>query len=86
MMWATLPCSPPTTGLLSGNCRQLAASRIGGVRTTAACDAAEFHAADLLVILLNHPDLPCDEIGELARLVFDAKGCTRDLSFCGELL
>lgn len=51
-----------------------------------ACDAAELEAADLVVLLVDHPDLPYDEICEHARLVFDTKGCIRNRSFRGELL
>jgi UDP-N-acetyl-D-glucosamine dehydrogenase len=50
------------------------------------CDAAELQAADLVVILVDHDDLPYDEICEHAPLVFDTKGCLRDRSFRGELL
>jgi UDP-N-acetyl-D-glucosamine dehydrogenase len=51
-----------------------------------ACDTSEIQAADLVVILVDHPDLPYDEICEHARLVFDTKGCMRDRNFRGELL
>ncbi len=50
------------------------------------CDAAELHASDLVVILVDHDDLPYDEICERAPLVFDTKGCIRDRTFRGELL
>ena len=50
------------------------------------CDAAELQAADLVVILVDHDDLPYDEICEHAPLVFDTKGCLRDRGFRGELL
>jgi UDP-N-acetyl-D-glucosamine dehydrogenase len=51
-----------------------------------ACDAAELHAADLVVILVDHPDLPYEEICERAPLVYDTKGCIRHRSFRGEFL
>ena len=51
-----------------------------------ACDANELRAADLVVILVDHPDLPYDEICEHAHLVFDTKGCIRHRSFRGERL
>ncbi len=50
------------------------------------CDAEELHAADLVVILVDHDDLPYEEICEHAPLVFDTKGCIRDRTFRGELL
>jgi UDP-N-acetyl-D-glucosamine dehydrogenase len=50
------------------------------------CDAQELHDADLVVILVDHEDLPYDEICEQASLVFDTKGCMRDRTFRGELL
>jgi UDP-N-acetyl-D-glucosamine dehydrogenase len=50
------------------------------------CDANELRTADLVVILVDHPDLPYDEICEHARLVFDTKGCIRHRSFRGERL
>jgi UDP-N-acetyl-D-mannosaminuronate dehydrogenase len=50
------------------------------------CDPGELRAADLVVILVDHDDLPYDEICEQASLVFDTKGCLRDRAFRGELL
>jgi nucleotide sugar dehydrogenase len=50
------------------------------------CDHGELETADLVVILVDHDDLPYDEICEQASLVFDTKGCLRDRSFRGELL
>jgi UDP-N-acetyl-D-glucosamine dehydrogenase len=51
-----------------------------------ACDASELRAADLVVILVDHPDLPYDDICEYAHLVFDTKGCIRHRAFRGECL
>jgi nucleotide sugar dehydrogenase len=51
-----------------------------------ACDLSELEAADLVVILVDHQDLPYGEICEHARLVFDTKGCIRHRTFRGELL
>jgi UDP-N-acetyl-D-glucosamine dehydrogenase len=51
-----------------------------------ACDTNELREADLVVILVDHPDLPYDEICEHSRLVFDTKGCIRHRSFRGERL
>jgi nucleotide sugar dehydrogenase len=50
------------------------------------CDAAELRAADLVVILVDHPELPYDVICANARLVFDTKGCIRHRTFRGEVL
>ncbi|HKB21023.1 MAG TPA: nucleotide sugar dehydrogenase [Gaiellaceae bacterium] len=50
------------------------------------CDRSELEAADLTVILVDHDDLPYDEICEHAALVFDTKGCMRERAFRGELL
>ncbi|HEY7106792.1 MAG TPA: nucleotide sugar dehydrogenase [Acidimicrobiia bacterium] len=52
----------------------------------APCDAAELAAADLVVLLVDHPDLPIDEICSHASLVFDTKGALRDREFPGEML
>ena len=38
------------------------------------------------MILVDHDDLPYDEICEHAALVFDTKGCMRERRFRGELL
>jgi UDP-N-acetyl-D-mannosaminuronic acid dehydrogenase/UDP-N-acetyl-D-glucosamine dehydrogenase len=50
------------------------------------CTAAEIEAADLVVVLVDHPDAPLDDIAERARLVLDTRGCLRDRSFRGEVL
>jgi UDP-N-acetyl-D-glucosamine dehydrogenase len=50
------------------------------------CDRAELAAADLVVILVDHDDLPLDDICEHAHLVFDTKGCLRHRTFRGDLL
>jgi UDP-N-acetyl-D-glucosamine dehydrogenase len=50
------------------------------------CDPEELQAADLVVILVDHDDLPFDAICEHAPLVFDTKGCLRDRAFHGEIL
>jgi nucleotide sugar dehydrogenase len=43
-------------------------------------------AADLVVVLVDHPEFDPDEICRHARLVFDAKGILRGRSFPGETL
>jgi nucleotide sugar dehydrogenase len=46
----------------------------------------ELEAADLVVLLTDHPDLPYDEIAARAPLVLDTRGRMRDLQFEGETL
>jgi UDP-N-acetyl-D-glucosamine dehydrogenase len=50
------------------------------------CTADEVAAADLVVLLVDHPDFPLDEIAERARLVLATKGCMRTREFSGETL
>jgi len=47
---------------------------------------AEIEAADLVVLLTDHPELPYDEIAARAQLVLDTRGRLRDLEFRGETL
>jgi UDP-N-acetyl-D-glucosamine dehydrogenase len=46
----------------------------------------EVEAADLVVLLTDHPELPYDEIARHAELVLDTRGRMRDLDFRGETL
>jgi len=50
------------------------------------CTADELAAADLVVLLVDHPDFVLDEIAEHARLVLDTKGVLRPREFSGETL
>jgi nucleotide sugar dehydrogenase len=50
------------------------------------CTVDEIAAADVVVVLVDHPDLPLDAIADHGRLVLDTKGCLRDLRFSGETL
>jgi UDP-N-acetyl-D-glucosamine dehydrogenase len=50
------------------------------------CTNDEIEAADLVVLLTDHPELPYDDIATRARLVLDTRGRMRDLKFCGESL
>jgi UDP-N-acetyl-D-glucosamine dehydrogenase len=50
------------------------------------CTVEELAAADLVVVLVDHPELPLDDIAEHARLVLDTRGCLRERAFRGELL
>jgi UDP-N-acetyl-D-mannosaminuronate dehydrogenase len=43
-------------------------------------------AADLVLVLVDHPEFDPDVICRHARLVFDAKGILRGRSFAGEIL
>lgn len=50
------------------------------------CSIAELEAADLVVVLTAHEDLPYDDIADHARLVLDTRGSLRDRSFRGQVL
>ncbi len=50
------------------------------------CTVEEIESADLVIVLVDHPELPLDDIAERARLVLDTRGCLRDRSFRGEVL
>jgi len=58
---------------------ELAAARVP-------CSDEELDAADLVVLLVDHPDLPYDAICSRAKLILDTKGCLRGREFRGELL
>ena len=47
---------------------------------------SELRAADLVVLLVDHSDLPLDRIAAQSRLIFDAKGALRRHTFTGETL
>jgi UDP-N-acetyl-D-mannosaminuronate dehydrogenase len=46
----------------------------------------ELAAADVVVVLVDHPEFDPAVIAEHSRLVFDAKNLLRGLEFRGELL
>ncbi len=50
------------------------------------CTNDEVAAADLVVLLVDHPDFPLDDIAEHARLLLDTKGVMRPRGFSGETL
>ena len=50
------------------------------------CTDDEVAAADLVVLLVDHPDFPLDDIAEHARLLLDTKGVMRPRQFSGETL
>ena len=50
------------------------------------CTPEELAAADLVILLVDHPDFPLEEIARHAALVLDTKGVMRHLDFPGEVL
>jgi nucleotide sugar dehydrogenase len=50
------------------------------------CSVEELEAADLVVVLTAHEDLPFDLIADHARLVLDTRGSLRGRSFRGQTL
>jgi UDP-N-acetyl-D-mannosaminuronate dehydrogenase len=50
------------------------------------CTAAEIESADLVVLLVDHPELPYDLICERAPLVLDTRARLRPFTFRGETL
>ncbi len=50
------------------------------------CTPEEVEAADLVVLLVDHPELPYDMICERARLVLDTRARLRHSAFRGETL
>ena len=50
------------------------------------CTVEEIAAADLVIVLVDHPELPLDDVADHGRLILDTKGCLRGRSYRGELL
>ena len=50
------------------------------------CSVEELAAADLVVLCVDHAELPYDDIVDHARLVLDTRGRLRGLGFRGESL
>ena len=50
------------------------------------CSVDEIEAADLVLLLVNHPELPLETIAAHGRLVLDTRHALRDLNFRGESL
>jgi nucleotide sugar dehydrogenase len=50
------------------------------------CSPDELGRADLVVLLVDHPDLPYDDICRKSAAVLDTKGALRGRDFTGELL
>jgi nucleotide sugar dehydrogenase len=50
------------------------------------CTVEEIAAADLVLVLVDHPELPLDDVADHARLVLDTRGSLRGRPHRGELL
>ena len=50
------------------------------------CSVEEIESADLVLLLVNHADLPYDLITERSRLILDTQSALRDFNFRGERL
>jgi UDP-N-acetyl-D-glucosamine dehydrogenase len=61
-------------------------ARLGPPIPRVDCTTEEIAAADLVVLCVDHPDLPYEEIAEHARLVLDTRGRLRGIGFRGETL
>ncbi len=61
-------------------------ARLGPPITRVECSVEEIAAADLVLLCVDHPDLPYLDIAEHGRLVLDTRGRLRDTDFTGETL
>lgn len=61
-------------------------ARLGPPIPRVDCSIEEIAAADLVVLCVDHADLPYDDIAEHARLVLDTRGRLRGIGFRGETL
>jgi nucleotide sugar dehydrogenase len=59
---------------------------LGPPVTRVPCTADELAAADLVVLCVDHAELPYDDIVDHARLVLDTRGRLRGMGFRGETL
>ena len=59
---------------------------LGPPISRAPCSVEEIEAADLVVLCVDHPGLPYEDIVDHARLVLDTRGRLRGLGFRGESL
>jgi nucleotide sugar dehydrogenase len=50
------------------------------------CTKEQLEAADLVLLCVDHPDLPYEQIAEHARFVLDTRGRLRGLGYTGEAL
>jgi nucleotide sugar dehydrogenase len=51
-----------------------------------ACTVEEVEAADLVLLITDHAELPYDDVAARARLVLDTRGRLRGMTFRGEIL
>jgi len=61
-------------------------ARLGLEVTRVPCSDDELEHSDLVVVLVDHPDLPLEAIAKHAPLVLDTRACLRGHDFRGELL
>jgi UDP-N-acetyl-D-glucosamine dehydrogenase len=61
-------------------------AELGLAVTRVGCTDNELEAADIVVLLVDHPDLRYDAICTRSRLLLDTKGCLRGKQFRGEVL
>jgi UDP-N-acetyl-D-glucosamine dehydrogenase len=61
-------------------------ARLGPPVPRVDCSIEEIAAADLVVLCVDHADLPYDDIAKHARLVLDTRGRLRGIGFRGETL
>jgi len=59
---------------------------LGAPVTRVACAPDELGAADLVVLLVDHPDLPYEQIAAHSRLLLDTRGRMAPGTFKGERL
>jgi nucleotide sugar dehydrogenase len=61
-------------------------ARLGPPIPRVECTTEEIAAADLVILCVDHAELPYDNIAEHARLVLDTRGRLRGMGFNGETL
>jgi len=61
-------------------------ARLGPPIARVECSVEEITAADLIVLCVDHPDLPYDDIAVHGRLILDTRGKLRGTAFRGETL
>jgi UDP-N-acetyl-D-glucosamine dehydrogenase len=61
-------------------------ARLGPPIPRVECTTEEIAAADLVILCVDHAELPYDNIAEHARLVLDTRGRLRGMGFRGETL
>jgi UDP-N-acetyl-D-glucosamine dehydrogenase len=61
-------------------------ARLGPPIPRVDCTTDEIAAADLVILCVDHAELPYDDIAEHARLVLDTRGRLRGMGFHGETL